>query len=68
MSKAIRRYYEDEQKTVISRRLASRTYGLGFWSAVETQGKDAMSENVRAQRQENPERFALPSKKGGKNG
>lgn len=35
MSKALRRYPDHEEAAVISRRLAGKTMGLGYWAAVD---------------------------------
>jgi hypothetical protein len=37
MSKSIRSYPQSEKRGIISRRLQSKTSGLGYWAAVDAQ-------------------------------
>lgn len=39
MSKSLRSMSESERKAAIARRLASKTMGLGYWSAVDAQAR-----------------------------
>lgn len=52
MAKALKSFKDSGLSEAISRRIKSKTYGLGFWAAVEASG--TRTEHVAEQKKANP--------------